>query len=87
MLHATTHVQRDPLTGMITTSPTSSEIPQPYDEEFTQEVPKSTGSKPLRTAYVVHRAKDGFSGRGNTISGYMELNRQVRQQLTFLQCT
>ncbi|CEL62112.1 putative translation initiation factor eIF-2B subunit gamma OS=Schizosaccharomyces pombe (strain 972 / ATCC 24843) GN=tif223 PE=1 SV=2 [Rhizoctonia solani AG-1 IB] len=81
MLHATTHVQRDPLTGMITTSPTSSEIPQPYDEEFTQEVPKSTGSKPLRTAYVVHRAKDGFSGRGNTISGYMELNRQVLSQL------
>ncbi|CAE6352747.1 unnamed protein product [Rhizoctonia solani] len=81
MLHATTHVQRDPLTGMITTSPASPEIPQPYDEEFNQEVPRPTGGKPLRTAYVVHRAKDGFSGRGNTISGYMELNHQVLTQI------
>ncbi|KAF8684073.1 Nucleotidyl transferase [Rhizoctonia solani] len=82
MLHATTHVERDLVTGMIITSPTSSEIPQPYDEEVTPEVPKSTGSKPLRTAYVLHRAKDGFSGRGNTIPGYMELNRQVLAQIT-----
>ncbi|QRW21840.1 translation initiation factor eIF-2B gamma subunit [Rhizoctonia solani] len=82
MLHATTHVERDLVTGMIITSPTSSEIPQPYDEEVTPEVPKSMGSKPLRTAYVLHRAKDGFSGRGNTIPGYMELNRQVLAQIT-----
>ncbi|KAH7339991.1 nucleotide-diphospho-sugar transferase [Rhizoctonia solani] len=77
VLHATTHVHRDSLTGMIVTSPTSTEIPQPYDEEVSREVSKSTNSKPLRTAYVVHRAKDGFAGRGNTVAGYMELNRQV----------
>ncbi|CAE6462552.1 unnamed protein product [Rhizoctonia solani] len=81
MLHATTHVHRDPLTGMIITSPISTEIPQPYDGEVTQKVSKTANTKPLRTAYVVHRTKDGFAGRGNTVSGYMELNRQVLAQL------
>ncbi|KAG8733352.1 hypothetical protein FRC11_006956 [Ceratobasidium sp. 423] len=79
VLHATTHVHRDPLIGSITTSPTSPEVPQPYDEEATREAPKST-NKPLRTAYIVHRTKDGFAGRGNTVAGYMELNRQVLAQ-------
>ncbi|CAE6491290.1 unnamed protein product [Rhizoctonia solani] len=79
VLHATTHVHRDPLTGLITTSPISPEIPQPYDEEGRQEVPNPT-NRPLRTAHVVHRAKDGFAGRGNTVAGYMELNRQVLAQ-------
>ncbi|KDN37333.1 hypothetical protein RSAG8_10221, partial [Rhizoctonia solani AG-8 WAC10335] len=81
VIHATTHVHRDPLTGMATTSRTSPEIPQPYDDEANREVSKSTDGRPLRPAYVVHHAKDGFAGRGNTLAGYMELNRQVLAQL------
>ncbi|EUC60644.1 UDP-3-O-[3-hydroxymyristoyl] glucosamine N-acyltransferase [Rhizoctonia solani AG-3 Rhs1AP] len=81
VLHATTHVHRDPLTGMITTSPSLPEIPQPYDDEVTRQVSQSTNSRPLRTAYVVHHAKDGFVGRGNTLAGYMELNRQALGQI------
>ncbi|KAJ1304956.1 hypothetical protein OPQ81_006088 [Rhizoctonia solani] len=80
VLHATTHVHRDPWRGMITTSPAPPEMPQTYDD-VTREIPKSTDGRPLRTVYVVHHAKDGFAGRGNTVAGYMELNRQVLAQL------
>ncbi|KAG8704030.1 hypothetical protein FRC08_002489 [Ceratobasidium sp. 394] len=82
VLHTTTHVHRDPLTGMITNAPTSPEIPTPYDDDHTTEDGKTKVGKPLRTAYVVHRAKDGFAGRGNTIPGYVELNRQALARLT-----
>ncbi|KAG8741172.1 hypothetical protein FRC10_003217 [Ceratobasidium sp. 414] len=81
VLHTTTHIHRDPITGMITNAPTSPEIPTPYDDDHTEEGKAQVG-KPLRTAYVVHRAKDGFAGRGNTIPGYMELNRQALARLT-----
>ncbi|KAL5631137.1 hypothetical protein ACGC1H_006840 [Rhizoctonia solani] len=81
VLHTTSHVHRDPLTGMIATSPSLPEIPQPYDDEVTRQVSQSTNSRPLRTAYVVHHAKDGFAGRGNTLAGYMELNRQTLGQI------
>ena len=32
----------------------------------------------LRCGIVIHRLQDGFAGRTNTISNYVELNRQVR---------
>ena len=77
VLHTTTHIHRDPLTGLITT-PTSSDIPASYEEEAATDEPKPKINRPLRTAYVLHRAKDGFAGRGNTVASYTELNRQVR---------
>ncbi|CAE6360565.1 unnamed protein product [Rhizoctonia solani] len=84
VLHATTHVHRDPSTGIIITAPSLPEVPQPYDDEATRGVSQSA-NRPLRTAYVVHHAKDGFTGRGSTLAGYMELNRQVLGQLTLKQ--
>ncbi|KAB5591291.1 UDP-3-O-[3-hydroxymyristoyl] glucosamine N-acyltransferase [Ceratobasidium theobromae] len=80
ILHTTTHVHRDPLTGMVSAAQASSEMPQSFDEEATREI-KPTLNRPLRTAFVVHRAKDGFAGRGNTIGSYMELNRQLLAQI------
>lgn len=34
--------------------------------------------KKLRCGVALHRTKDGYAGRANTIGGYFELNRQVR---------
>ncbi|QRV94463.1 translation initiation factor eIF-2B gamma subunit [Ceratobasidium sp. AG-Ba] len=85
VLHATMHVHRDPLTGMITTAPTSPDMHTPYEDEAEAKEEgeaKVKIGRPLRTAYVVHRAKNGFAARGNTISGYMELNRQALSRLT-----
>ncbi|KAF8602544.1 nucleotide-diphospho-sugar transferase [Ceratobasidium sp. AG-I] len=80
VLHTTTHIHRDPLTGLITT-PTSPDIPASYEEEVPRDEPKTKTNRPLRTAYVLHRAKDGFAGRGNTVASYTELNRQALAQL------
>lgn len=34
-------------------------------------------AKLLRCGVALHRTKDGYAGRANTIGGYFELNRQV----------
>ncbi|QRV79833.1 translation initiation factor eIF-2B gamma subunit [Ceratobasidium sp. AG-Ba] len=84
VLHTTMHVHRDPLTGMITTAPTSPDMHTPYEDEAEAKEEgeaKVKIGRPLRTAYVVHRAKNGFAARGNTIAGYMELNRQALSRL------
>ncbi|KAG8782483.1 hypothetical protein FRC12_020773 [Ceratobasidium sp. 428] len=81
VLHTTAYIHRDPLTGAITNAPTSPEMPTPYEDDPSTKDKAQVG-RPLRTAYVVHCAKDGFAGRGNTVSGYMELNRQALARLT-----
>ncbi|CAE6479701.1 unnamed protein product [Rhizoctonia solani] len=81
VVHTTTHLHRDLSTGMAAASSTSPEVPQPYDDDTTREVRQSVEIRPLRLAYIVHEPKDGFAGRGNTVAGYMELNRQVLVQL------
>ncbi|KAG8713121.1 hypothetical protein FRC09_019068 [Ceratobasidium sp. 395] len=81
VLHTTAYIHRDPLTGAITNAPTSPEMPTPYEDDPSTKDKAQVG-RPLRTAYVAHRAKDGFAGRGNTVPGYMELNRQALARLT-----
>ncbi|KAG8700546.1 hypothetical protein FRC09_005893 [Ceratobasidium sp. 395] len=81
VLHTTAYIHRDPLTGAITNAPTSPEMPTPYEDDPSTKDKAQIG-RPLRTAYVVHRAKDGFAGRGNTVPGYMDLNRQALARLT-----
>ncbi|EIN11299.1 UDP-3-O-glucosamine N-acyltransferase [Punctularia strigosozonata HHB-11173 SS5] len=67
--HSTLHLQ----------SPTSGA--DSVDTEDSEEKPTSSAS--LRVGVVVHRARDGFTGRANNLHSYLELNRHFLTQTTY----